>query len=518
MRIFLMLLVLWPFAAAADTLDSFYTDPPNPLDLAILGDAKAAKDLVIGPKGGEIKLTSAAGDSFVLTLPEGALLTDTRITATPIGSSAGLPEGAGPITGLILQPDGLELARTAALTITPKTPISPESRLHWGFYGRGSDAFLHIPVQGTDSIVIPIDHFSGAGVSFADRMNLQLDRWRQTHVEDRASTRIAEELRMDVAGLPGRDGSQTVAAILKAREVVETGQRAIALHPAATCMDIKSAIRTVQGMVSRMGLTLNMGGDDDAGVELLMELMRRGVDLCLDEALQVCLATGDLSPLVIYAIEYQRMVQAALMHGVESSAAELSGIHPAVRDAMTRCGRYKLTVKASGRWEDSAGVYGTTEYQIEVPIRLTFSDPDNLIYALEGEGAPTSQNVTFVDYACWKLDRSYAAKPMQVKLESLAFRSDHSPLRVEVNMRAAAVMAVVTCPTNRFRKTIENDVAWVVWAVAHRKDRVGRGFVLKTMKAGSHPKIFSYSWDGTGSDQGTTASDTTALTLEHIGG
>ena len=52
------------------------------------------------------------------------------------------------------------------------------------------------------------------------------DRWRQTHVEDRASTRIAEELRMDVAGLPGRDGSQTVAAIsvsythLRAHETV----------------------------------------------------------------------------------------------------------------------------------------------------------------------------------------------------------------------------------------------------------------------------------------------------------
>ena len=38
------------------------------------------------------------------------------------------------------------------------------------------------------------------------------------------------------------------------------------------------------------------------------------------------------------------------------------------------------------------------------------------------------------------------------------------------------------------------------------------------MKAGSHPKIFSYSWEGKGSDQGTTASDTTTLTLEHIGG
>lgn len=516
MRIFLILFLLWPFAAGADTPDSFYTDPPNPLDLAILGDAKTAKDAVIGPKGGELKLTSAAGDSFVLTFPEGALLTDTRITATPIGSSVGLPDGVRPMVGLILQPDGLELAATATLTITPKTPIPPESRVHWGFYGRGSDAFLHIPVQGTDSIVIPIDHFSGAGVSFADRVDLQLDRWRQQRVEDRASTRIAEELRMDKAGLSGRDGSQTVAAIVNARSEVETGMRAIALHPAATCSDIKTAIRTIQGMVSRMGLTLAMGDDD--GVELLMELMRRGVDLCLEEALQVCLASGDLNPLVIYAIEYRRMVQSALMHGVESSVEELSGIDSAVRDAMTRCGRYKLTVNASGRWEDNAGVYGTTAYKVEVPIRLQFTNPDQLTYTLEGEGPPTGLGVTFVDYACWRLDRSHGGAPMQVHLQSLEFRSDHTPLRVDLRMRAAEVMAVVTCPTNRFKKTIENDVSWVVWAVAHRKDRVGRGFALKTMKPGSHPKIFTYSWEGQGSDQGTTASDTTTLTLEHIGG
>ena len=512
MRIFLMLLVLWPFAAAADTLDSFYTDPPNPLDLAILGDAKAAKDLVIGPKGGEIKLTSAAGDIFVLTLPEGALLTDTRITATPIGSSAGLPEGAGPITGLILQPDGLELARTATLTITPKTPIPPESRLHWGFYGRGCDAFLHIPVQGTDSIVIPIDHFSGAGVSFADRMNLQLDRWRQTHVENRLRTQMAELVRNVKAGTGSMEEVQN--ALADGKRLIMARRILLASRGASTCADTTAALNEILAVERQSQL---LGSDvDPETIEAGAKLMNDGFAKCLDDALKVCLATGDLSTLVHFALLFERMQQ---LIGASSGERFLDPAKlSAVRAAMQRCGRYKLTVKAAGHWKDSAGVYGTTDYLVEVPIRLAFNNDTFLDYRLEGEGPATALSVTFVDYACWTLDRSYSANPMQVNLASLEFRKDHTPLRVEVKMKAAEVMAVVTCPTNRFRKTIENDVAWVVWAVAHRKDRVGRGFVLKTMKAGSHPKIFSYSWDGTGSDQGTTASDTTALTLEHIGG
>ena len=203
MRIFLVLILLWPLAVVAQTnaeLDTFVTAPPNPLDLAITADEGAAKTTVIGPSGGTLKLKNAAGDAFVLTVPEGALLTSTRITAVPISETTGLPDGAGPITGLVLQPDGLELAATATLEITPKTPIPPESRLHWGFYEDGKDAFLHIPVQDTDAIMIPIDHFSGAGIGFADRVNLQLDRWRQKALQDRISTQIAEMVRTADSG------------------------------------------------------------------------------------------------------------------------------------------------------------------------------------------------------------------------------------------------------------------------------------------------------------------------------
>lgn len=513
-----ILLTFWPLSVLADEIDDFLDAPANPLYLTLALEEDGAETAILGPDGGKLKLKNAAGDSFVLTLPEGALLTDTRITATPIATTSGLPDGAGAIIGLVLKPDGLELAQTATLEITPKTAIPPESRLHWGFYADGADAFLHIPVQGTDKIILPIDHFSGAGVSFADRANLQLDRWKQTRLEDRLRTEIAADIR--VAQLLDSEETSEAAAAEATRLIRDDASRLIlrgwqklVASPAADCETIEAATRSVNG-IDKLRQLLGIS-DPLTDQDIIAKFLDRYWEMCFPEKVKICQSTGDLPQLAAFGLAYERQRQ---LVGVSGEAIADPQRSAELRAAMEACGRYKLTAKASGRWEDNAGVYGTTAYKVDVPIRLQFTNPDTLTYTLEGEGPPTAQDVTFVDYACWKLDSSHGGAPMLARLQSLEFRADHTPLRVDLKMRAAEVMAVITCPTNRFKKTIENDVSWVVWAVAHRKDRVGRGFGLKTMKAGSHPKIFSYSWEGKGSDQGTTASDTTTLTLEHIGG
>jgi hypothetical protein len=523
MRVFLALLLLWPLAGRAETdaeLEAFLTAPPVPLDLAITADEASARTTVIGPRGGSLELTTVTGDAFVLTFPEGALLTDTRITATPISGSTGLPEGAGPIAGLILQPNGLELASTATLEITPKTPIPPESRLHWGFYEDGKDAFLHIPLQDTDSIVIPIDHFSGAGIGFADRIDLQLERWKQKRIEDRISTRIAEELRKDKLDEPGRDRGTTMKEIATARAAAEEGRAKIAMHPAATCTDIKNAIRTIMQVINRMNLlTADAGESDDGSRDLLWKLIHRGQVVCLEEALQICLATGDLEPLTVFPIEFRRMAQLQGLKGADTPADEMNGIDDGVRAAMERCGRYKLTVEAKGHWEDGVGVYGDVDFKVEVPIRLTFTDPNLFSYSLVGEAPATDVNITFVDYACWVLETFRQGAPMQVRLTDFIFGKDHAPKRVTLAMKGPELFAVTSCTSKkRGKKTIESPVSESTWGIAHARNRSGPGYILQTMKAGAHPKLFSYTWEGTGTAANVTSNDTTTLTLEHVGG
>lgn len=514
MRFFLFLILLFPFAALAETdaeLEAFLTAPPNPLDLSITTDEAAEKTTVIGPSGGTLKLKNAAGDAFVLTFPEGALLTSTRLTAIPISETTGLPEGAGQITGLVLQPDGLELARTATLEITPKTPIPPESRLHWGFYEDGKDAFLHIPVQDTDAIVIPIDHFSGAGIGFADRLNLQLDRWRQKALEDRLSTKLAEAIRTKA----GTDGQIIATALVENRRAIEAGRRAIASRSAATCDDVQAAIRTILSFEKQAQLV--GAGDEGGPLALLQDLVQRAFTTCLKEAEDICIDTGDLTAISTFAVLFQRSL--ALVAATTEGQVFLGDYAPEVMAAMERCGRYKLTVQAKGHWVDGVGVYGDVDFKVEVPIRVKFSGADIFSYELFGEAPATDVNITFVDYACWVLDSYRQGAPMQAKLTDLIFDKDHSPKRVTLAMKGPELFAVTSCTTKkRGKKTIESPVSESTWGIAHAGNRSGPGYVLKTMKAGSHPKLFSYSWEGTGTAANVTSNDTTSLTLEHIGG
>lgn len=516
MRIFLFLLLLIPFAARAETdadLEAFLTAPPNPLDLSITTDDAAEKTTVIGPSGGTLKLRNAAGDAFVLTVPEGALLTSTRITAIPISETTGLPEGAGPITGLVLQPDGLELAATATLEITPKTPIPPENRLHWGFYEDGKDAFLHVPVQDTDAILIPIDHFSGAGISFADRVNLQLDRWRQRRMEDRLSSEVAEIIRGVKAN--GTSLDEFTKAMDDGKRRIVLGRAVIAGRAAANCSDVKDSIKAILAVEKQSQL---LGGDPEGdGMAVAAQLYDTGFSKCLDEALQMCLATGDLSSLVSFAMLYERM---RLLLGMANGERFLDPKKDAaLRTAMERCGRYKLTVQAKGHWVDGVGVYGDVDFKVDVPIRIKFSGEDTLSYSLVGEAPATDVNITFVDYACWVLETYRQGAPMQARLTDLTFDKDHAPKRVTLAMKGPELFAVTSCTSKkRGKKTIESPVSESTWGIAHAGNRSGPGYVLKTLKAGSHPKLFSYSWEGAGTAANVTSNDTTTLTLEHIGG
>lgn len=513
MWIFRLLLLLLPLTARADRatdVQALFSARPAPLDIGISADDEAAKSAVIGTKGGSLELANAAGDRFLLTFPEAALLNDTRITVTPTVEATGLPEGAGALVGVMLEPNGLQLARSATLEITPATPIPVENRLHWGFYGAGSDAFLHIPGFENDRITLSIDHFSGAGVSIADRINLQLDRWKQASVLDRLRTQAALLLREVNAGRASMDA--VIELLTAGRREIEVGQTAIANRPGASCSDITNALNEIMGAERITALFGVDGGSEALG--RVAAIMNARVSTCLEEALQVCLATGDLTVLVKFGVLYERM--RALLGVAGDSEVLDPAMVAALRAAMERCGRYKLTVKSSGRWEDEAGVYGTVEYTIDVPIRLTFTDPGYTSYTLEGEAGPTSHNVTYVDPATKdKLEAVNINDPLLARLRNLEFRGDHRPLRVELSMRPLQMTEVIQVDGYG---SLEQDSAAVLWEIAHRRDRSGSVFNLRLMKPGSHPKIFLYTWEGSGSEDGIKASDTTELVLEHIGG
>jgi hypothetical protein len=179
-------LVAAPLAAETWDDPAWYAAPADPLNLTMTPDTDRGTAAVLGFKGGTLRAKAANGDAYTLTIPEGALFTPTEIAMLPVAKAEGMPEGSSAFSGVLLKPDGLELAQTATLEITPATPIPPAARALWGFYEDGADARGEINLPNPeDRIQIAVDHFSGAGVSIADRINLQLDRWKQKALEDR---------------------------------------------------------------------------------------------------------------------------------------------------------------------------------------------------------------------------------------------------------------------------------------------------------------------------------------------
>lgn len=132
-----------------------------PLHAQVTGDSERTAAATIGPEGGSLSTTDAAGIEYTLTLPDGAMPTTTLVSMTPISEANGLPF-AGPIAGgVMFEPEGLVLESVATLQVTglPETDVQA-----FGFHGDGIDLYrwMTLPEEG---VVIPVVHFSGTGVA-----------------------------------------------------------------------------------------------------------------------------------------------------------------------------------------------------------------------------------------------------------------------------------------------------------------------------------------------------------------
>lgn len=145
-------------------------EPPprgDPLDVVPSLDAgHAASALIRAQAGGEITAVGADGATFRLVIPADGLLSDERITLTPVGGIAGSPFTAAS-TAVDITPHGLQLAELATLTVTPPAAIPPEQQFVFVTREAGKDFHAYPPTLATDTIEMKLSHFSVAGVGSA---------------------------------------------------------------------------------------------------------------------------------------------------------------------------------------------------------------------------------------------------------------------------------------------------------------------------------------------------------------
>jgi hypothetical protein len=138
---------------------------PDPLNIQITVDASKSASALIGPSGGQVTATAAAGVSMTLDVPSGALLSPHTITLTPLVSAIGLPLKGGLLAGAELSPDGLLLAQAATLKITPAAATPGGMKTYgFGFHRDGAELYLKPAAAGGTAFTLIVWHFSGAGV------------------------------------------------------------------------------------------------------------------------------------------------------------------------------------------------------------------------------------------------------------------------------------------------------------------------------------------------------------------
>ena len=123
-------------------------------------DASSAARAVIGPDGGAITATDAAGNAYALAIPPGAILAPLEVVLLPISTVAGLPPEITVAAGVHLLPEGLALWAPAVLTMrVADRPTDPA--LPFAYRGDLEEPFEYPAERAEGTTSFGILHFSG---------------------------------------------------------------------------------------------------------------------------------------------------------------------------------------------------------------------------------------------------------------------------------------------------------------------------------------------------------------------
>ena len=194
-----------------ETEETTYILPdPNPLDLSIVLDAGQTVAAKIGPQGGTLELETSDGNTFVLEIPSGALLSPEMIQMTAIASIDGLPfEDQGAIA-VNLQPEGLVFFEMATLRIINRSINGDGYLVKFSTESNGADFYLQPSVEVSNEVRLLIFHFSNYGIAEATGAVLE-------HIKDRYSpSRASRYAKNEISMI--REGESDQASQLEAYE------------------------------------------------------------------------------------------------------------------------------------------------------------------------------------------------------------------------------------------------------------------------------------------------------------
>ncbi|MCC7376820.1 MAG: hypothetical protein IT581_19325 [Verrucomicrobiales bacterium] len=129
-------------------------------------DSTQTDSVIVTPQeGGELFLTDRRGVQYHLTVASNLVAEPVAIAMTVVTNFAAMPFEDRFRAAVVFEPDGLEFLGAATLRIRFPEPVPELEMVGYAFEAAGAGFHLKPWETASSEVVIPVAHFSGAGVS-----------------------------------------------------------------------------------------------------------------------------------------------------------------------------------------------------------------------------------------------------------------------------------------------------------------------------------------------------------------
>ena len=450
-------------AQAASVPPDWYTRTVPLRVVQSVADQSSAYSAVVDASGGELEALDDAGNSYLLTVPPGALPGPTRITVTPLTQVGGLPFKAGLGVGARLEPHGLSFLRPATLAITPAKPLNIQALMPWRIEGERQHLDVIVARANPNQVTFVLNHFSDYGTSSASETERSIELARPAlEAQEQLGRDMAKVLGQERQNqLVGTDDAETgmSSAALKELTALLKAYETQVLKPLKAVANENCALAHLY-LQERVGLIKQMQtlGRGDEALDVLHDVLGEGLSdavgrQCLKEQFELCLMSGgDVAGLVQWAIGWERSRQLVGLDDTPRSLLDGGELADALKDYVQRCGRYELemvsTLDYEGVRPDASGAIslGSTELKLQISVQarlplVTQVSPDvgvslpvgkgPLNYAKYKEAGSASMVTIGVTGSCtWSAFGTQAGN-MQVKLDLLFKDKQVQPQKIQ---------------------------------------------------------------------------------------
>jgi hypothetical protein len=406
--------LLKPATSSSNAKDSalVFATNTDPIQAVVKLDKERSVAAVIPVAGGTLSVNGADGTKYTLDIPGDALLTETSVRMTPVGSLTGLPFGSGEPLAVQLEPEGLFFNNFVTLTITPAQEIPIDQQILFGYKSSGQDVILAPPVVDSREIKIKLLHFSGYGVTKGLLADIEPVRQRiggdaERRLQSLTAERLGKERQRQLLGSGEKDSALTDLTDLFNQFEEQVVKPRIAAA-GESCAAGRLALQTALGFERQKQLL----GFSENGLGQYLDLINTVGIVCVKEEYQMCKEDHIIHRMIPVWLGMSRQFQ---LLGGDLAGAEPEALKLA-KDLTQKCLTFELQFESTGVFDDGGG--GGYESTVNSKVKLVFK-PDEL--KISGNAPLVNKAFTFKVDGC-SVTSNRGGGPFAVM--SLAYVSD----------------------------------------------------------------------------------------------